>query len=390
MFQTTINTDACLLQVRIKKWSGTRQVPKKDPNLRVQNPPPEKVWRTWGTKAVFDAEELREFEAIAKETERDILSVGTRFLLPGQYVVDGGRRDDLEGKLRDCQRRYYAARDDREARYLSIIEAFIAQNREWESFIRRSAQDPREIAAKFKYEYLFIPVGGDAVGVMKDQTPILVKGILGEVSIIGAEIVKAWTGKDSMSRKCLGPFKRIRDKLDALSFVDPRLQPIVDTIDEWVRRLPKAGPIDGRLFNEGYGLALLLADPSRMAAHGAGRVAGHQAVVATPVDPEAESTEDPGTTGPTPPDDLFGDDAETASAGDGTPVAEEAAAGGDETASDDDIEKALAAIFEGADPDAGDAEPEVKAEDDDGADTDEGVPAPPKTEPTTHDQDGWF
>ena len=52
---------------------------------------------------------------------------------------------------------------------------------------------------------------------------------------------------------------------------------MVDTIDAWARRLPKTGPIEGALFNEGHGLALLLGDPEKLARHGAGQWAIQQA-----------------------------------------------------------------------------------------------------------------
>jgi hypothetical protein len=46
---------------------------------------------------------------------------------------------------------------------------------------------------------------------------------------------------------------------------------VVDTIDDWFARVPADGPIEGPIFNEGMGLALLLGDSQRMARHGAGQ-----------------------------------------------------------------------------------------------------------------------
>ena len=64
---------------------------------------------------------------------------------------------------------------------------------------------------------------------------------------------------------------------------------MVDTIDDWTARLPKTGPIEGAIFNEGMGLALLLADPERMARHGAGQLDPEEPWV--PEDPEQGAPE---------------------------------------------------------------------------------------------------
>ena len=60
------------------------------------------------------------------------------------------------------------------------------------------------------------------------------------------ELEGSFEGKAKLHRRALGTFARIREKLACLSFIDPRIQPVVDTIDDWVSRLPKTGPIEGR------------------------------------------------------------------------------------------------------------------------------------------------
>jgi hypothetical protein len=82
----------------------------------------------------------------------------------------------------------------------------------------------------------------------------------------------SFEGKAKLHRRALGTFERVREKLACLSFIDPRIQPVVDSIDDWTARLPRTGPIEGAIFNEGMGLALLLAGPARMARHGGGQL----------------------------------------------------------------------------------------------------------------------
>jgi hypothetical protein len=363
--QAKLNENVVLVQIRATKWSGTRQVPKNDPNLRVDDPPPEKVWRSWGSKAVFDQDELRIFDAIEKDADRSALSVGTRFLLPRQYVVHAEQAPGLERKLQDCKRRHEAARDDLVSRYDDILEAFIIANRQWEAFIRASSMQPEHVATRFRFEYLVIPVEGGATRVIEEQMPVLAAGILGEVETIGRDLIRNLTGRDTMTRRGLGPFKRIRDKLDALSFVDQRFQPIIDAIDEWVARIPRNGPIDGHLFSEAYGLALLLGDAQRMASHGAGQLAAR---TAPPMSDEDEA--------PEPEDDQAKEDVSSdAAAALREEPAEEAG---------DDIDDELDAIFGPASDEDEAPEP---SEDEDAA---EAIPTAAPAEPAPVHDDGWF
>ena len=96
--------------------------------------------------------------------------------------------------------------------------------------------------------------------------------IFAEVAQIAKELEGSFEGKAKLHRRALGTFARVREKLACLSFIDPRIQPVVDSIDDWTARLPKSGPIEGAIFNEGMGMALLLSDPERMARHGAGQL----------------------------------------------------------------------------------------------------------------------
>jgi hypothetical protein len=73
-----------------------------------------------------------------------------------------------------------------------------------------------------------------------------------------------------VTRKALNPFKRIRDKLDGLAFLDHRAHPVVETLDDLLSRAPKTGALDGRYLNEMIATALLLSDPDKIKRHGEG------------------------------------------------------------------------------------------------------------------------
>jgi hypothetical protein len=65
------------------------------------------------------------------------------------------------------------------------------------------------------------------------------------------------------------------------------VEPVRRSLDDWLARTPAKGPVTGALFNEGFGLMLLVSDPQKMSDHGAGLLALQALIPA-----ESETTED--------------------------------------------------------------------------------------------------
>jgi hypothetical protein len=65
----------------------------------------------------------------------------------------------------------------------------------------------------------------------------------------------------------------MRDKLDGLGFLDYRVAPVVNTIDDLLTKIPNKGAIAGGILQEILATALLLADPAKTRRHGEGLLA---------------------------------------------------------------------------------------------------------------------
>ena len=76
-----------------------------------------------------------------------------------------------------------------------------------------------------------------------------------------------------MTRNALRPIRRMRDKLDGLGFLDYRVAPVVNTIDDLLARIPDKGAIAGGILQEILATAMLLADPDKTRRHGEGLLA---------------------------------------------------------------------------------------------------------------------
>lgn len=217
------------------------------------------------------------------------MQVGTRFL--GGFAVQHGHAEDLAEKLQalkdefDQETTDFLSGDDR------ALEEWIGTLPQWEEPIRRAIEPANVVGGRLRFGYQLIRIApADTPGTLEEEVRGLGDSVFAEVQQMAAELEESFEGKERLHRRALGTFRRIREKLACLSFVDPRIQPLVDTLDSWFDRIPLDGPIAGPVFNEGMGLALLLADAERMARHGAGQWSVRQGLAARESDAEEQAS----------------------------------------------------------------------------------------------------
>lgn len=271
----TITARIVLVMLDVRIWSGRKKLRAEDLTLAGEAPPEDLV--SLGSKRVCNPEALKVFQRVKKEAERFCLRWGTRFL--GGYAVPEEYAEQLAEKLGEVKSEFDRETQEFLSGYDRALEDWIASLPRWEAPIRRAVEPVNVVGGRLRFGYQLLEVAPAPMpGTLDQEVAGLADGIFSEIAQVAREMENSFLGKEVLNRRALGTFKRIRDKLDCLSFVDPRIQPVVDTIDDWAGRLPKTGPIDGALFNEGHGLALLLGDPDKLARHGAGQWAVQRGV----------------------------------------------------------------------------------------------------------------
>ena len=211
---------------------------------------------------------------------------GTRFL--GGFAIPNNRAealadelDTLKGEFEDESHQFLRSYDQG-------LEDWIGQHPQWEAAIRRAIEPANLVGGRLRFGYQLVQIApAEKSGTLADEVKGLGTGVFAEVAQVARDLDDSFLGKEVLHRRALGTFRTIREKLDCLSFVDPRIQPIVDSIDDWFRRLPVKGPITGGIFNEGWTLASILGDPDKLARHGAGQLAIRRGLVA----PEEDETQ---------------------------------------------------------------------------------------------------
>jgi len=256
------------LDVRI--WSGRKKLTAEDLSLGADVPPEDLV--SLGSKRVCDPEPIKVFHRLKKQAERVCLTGGMRFL--GGYAIPEDRTETVAAELDALGETFAQERATFVSGYGQAIEDWIALHPQWEAAIRK-AVDPASVVESrlaFGYQlYRIAPV--ENAGNLAEQIQGLGDTLFGEVAGIARELDKSFVGKDGLSQRALSTFRRIREKLGCLSFVDYRVQPVLESLEDWLARVPGKGLVTGALFNEGFGLMLLVSDPHRMSDHGAGILA---------------------------------------------------------------------------------------------------------------------
>jgi hypothetical protein len=275
------------LDVRI--WSGRKKLTAEDLSLGAEVPPEDLV--SLGSKRICDPEAIRVFHRLKHQAERLCLAGGVRFL--GGFAIPEDRAEAVAAELDTLGEAFVAARRAFVADYRQVIEAWIARHPEWEAAIRRAVEPATRVAGRFDFRYQLIrvapaPVSGDLEAAVEGLGDTL----FAEVAEIARSLAESFLGKEALSQRALATFRRIREKLGCLAFADYRVQPVLETVEDWLARVPRSGPVTGALFNEGFGLMLLVSDAERMGAHGAGLLALHELIPVIEAPPAAEPAMD--------------------------------------------------------------------------------------------------
>ncbi|MFE8032227.1 DUF3150 domain-containing protein [Thiohalocapsa marina] len=286
---TQVTDRITLVMLNVAIWSGRKKLRAEDLKLGTEVPPEELV--SLGSKRVCDPEPLKIFHRIKKGAERTCLQVGTRFL--GGFAVPHARAESIAEALALLKVEFDAETRSFLAGYDRALEEWISNLPAWEEPIRRAIEPAEVVGTRLRFGYQIVRIApAEQPGTLEEEVQGLGDGIFAEVEQMARELEGSFEGKEKLHRRALGTFRRIREKLACLSFVDQRIHPVVETIDDWFARLPD-GPIEGPIFNEGMGLALLLSDAERMARHGAGQWAVQQGGVPSERGSDMESDATP-------------------------------------------------------------------------------------------------
>ena len=235
-----------------------------------------------GSLKLCDPAELKELAKIKRRAERACERRAVRFL--GGYATDEKNIDDLAGTLDDLKAEFDTAAARIVANLEDSVDAWVSDHPQWAEAIRRQPPDVKRIAAQLRFDYQVCRVGpvADDGASINHGLERAASGLQGQLySEIAAQarttLKRSFEGKESVGQRALGSLKTMTEKLDALSYLDGQIRPVLDEIEVVRDALPKTGSIAGSDLVRVVGLLSLLGDEARLAGFGAIPVAANGA-----------------------------------------------------------------------------------------------------------------
>jgi hypothetical protein len=274
-----------VVKLDINLWTSSKKLRPEDLVLGDGSILPPEDLAHLGTKKTVDPEKLREFNRIKKEAERICLESGTRFL--GGFANPRSEIPRIIQELDNLSKTFEEAKREFISTYDNDTQDWIARHPEFGDAIRRAIEPVASVASKLRFDYVIFRVtrpdsDGQADESLaqhaKQADEALVRRansmsdqLFHEIAQEANQLVeRSFVGKDTVTGRALNTFRRMRDKLDSLGFLDHRCMPVVDEIDTVLGALPANGPYNGVAFHSLFRLGLLLSDPDKIKRHGSG------------------------------------------------------------------------------------------------------------------------
>jgi len=268
-----------VVKLDINLWTSSKKLRTEDLVLANGSKLPPEDLAYLGTKKTIDPEVLKGFNRIKKEAERICLKTGTRFL--GGFANPRSEIPRITQELDELAKTFVEAKEQFLATYDQSTKDWINRHAEFGDAIRRAIEPVDSVRAKLHFDYVVFRVTAPQPEVVLPETSMAATDSLNrrtnsmsdqlfhEIAQDANQLVeRSFVGKDSVTGRVLNAFRRMRDKLDSLGFLDHRCMPVVDEIDKVLKTLPVNGPYNGSTFHCLFRLGMLLSDPDKIKRHG--------------------------------------------------------------------------------------------------------------------------
>jgi hypothetical protein len=223
MHTSTILDRLVAVNLAVRIWSGRKKLTAEDLSLGGAIPPEDLV--SLGSKRVCDPEAVRVFQRLKHQAERVCLQGGMRLL--GGFAIPEERAELVAVALDDIGEAFAQARATFVAGYGEAIATWIAQHPAWEAAIRRAVEPASQVELRLGFGYQLYRVAPvEQSGSLEQAVTGLGDTLFSEIAQMARTLDQSFIGKEALSRRALSTFRRIREKLGCLAFVDYRVEPV--------------------------------------------------------------------------------------------------------------------------------------------------------------------
>ncbi|MBC17596.1 MAG: hypothetical protein CL942_11170 [Desulfovibrio sp.] len=273
----TVLDNLMALNLDVNIWTARKKLTPAD--FGGADLPPEEL-ASLGSKKICNPQELRIFGTLKARAVNLLDRTGVRFL--GGWAIPEDKADDIVSELTVIRDDFLAAKEQFLNRYDEAVRDWISLHPGWESLIGSSTVSADYVRSRiaFKWQlFKLLPPTDDAVHQgLQDEVKDLGGTLFDEVAKAATDTWKrCFEGKDKVTHKALSPLRSIHSKLSGLSFVEPRVVPVVDLLDTTFNRVPARGYIHGSALVMLQGVVSMLRDPATLVSHGQKILDGNEA-----------------------------------------------------------------------------------------------------------------
>ncbi len=254
-------SNVVLFNLSVSLWTGQKKLQKQD----IDNDLPKDLG-SLGHKKTVDPKALCPMATVKKAMETALSNIGIRFM-GNFYAIPVDRLTETKNLLEEKVFEGNKIRQDFLDRYHEEVESWIKQHPDWEDRLRPAIVPVDRVASAIQFGYDVFTINaveGFSQGI-EDQASQMGTTLFGEVSDDVNELYdRSVLGKDSVNRRILKPFERIRSKLFGFSFVDPIVLPLIKLIDSTMKSMPDDGPITGKELSLLSACMMALSDENKM------------------------------------------------------------------------------------------------------------------------------
>ncbi|MDY6929403.1 MAG: DUF3150 domain-containing protein [Pseudomonadota bacterium] len=229
----------CVIHVDFDIWSGQTRLSPDDFKLGEGGKIPSEKVAQLGSKKICDPAKLKGFHRLKTETRRLLLRHGMPFM--NGFAVPASKTDTICDELNKISAEYESLKQDFVSGYNNAVEEWILENPEYESTIRAGALPKSAVEKRIGFEYqifMIQPISDDdpTAESLNRKIESLGGDLLDEVTEEAQNFFsKNLSGREECSIATRNTLKKIRDKVDGLSFLDSSFIPLVNLLDETLR-----------------------------------------------------------------------------------------------------------------------------------------------------------
>ncbi|TIH12499.1 DUF3150 domain-containing protein [Marinifilum sp. JC120] len=264
----TVLNHILALNLDVNIWSARKKLTPSD--FGATQLPPEDL-ASLGSKRVCNPEDLRIFGTLKSRAVNMLDRHGVRFL--GGWAIPEKVADEIVKELTVIEKEFFAAKEDFLSRYDESVQDWIKQHPGWEKLIGSSTVSAEHVRSRIGFKWQFFKLAApDKKSVkkgLKDEVNNLGSTLFDEVAKSATETWnRCYAGKVKVTHKALSPLRSIYDKLNGLSFIDPRVLPITDLLQTAFNKVPSRGFIRDENLLMLQGVVSLLREPALLMENG--------------------------------------------------------------------------------------------------------------------------